>query len=201
MRRFLLITYLFISGMIWADLPFQTEVPSPMELPSITLGSWSFIGSSTVHEEGMYGYVGVTQGFSSHLEISTFTVAMITPDILSEIYQGIDLGISFLYPRSAELPDAPSFVSMYADIGLLLGFHNLQARDSNTMHTSAALYFRLTPLSLGNNFYGSREKIGSFGILYSLTEKEVGFFWNPVIYDRYFGTVYDFHKRTHSPGE
>ncbi len=169
----LLAVFFLLGGVLYA------------EMPSMTMGSWSFIKGNVVREKGVYGFIGITQGISSRFEVSTFTLAMVTPDCCSELYQGAGLGVSLLYPRSAAHPDAPSYISIYSDAGLLFGLHDINDRDGEPFSKSVSLYLRFTPLSVGNIYYGSREKIASFGLLYTWPDNQFGFFWNPLIYDRY----------------
>jgi hypothetical protein len=155
------------------------------EPPAVSLGAWTNLSGFPNSDYGMYGSIGLVQGISSRLELSTFTLAQLTPAPFSSLYQGAGIGLSLLQPRTAELPDAPSFINSFFEAGFLFGIHNLYNRSENPLDTTLYLYARVTPLSLGNVYYGSRDRIASLGVLYNLSGKDWGVFWNCAIYDRY----------------
>jgi hypothetical protein len=152
---------------------------------SLLLGTWSFIGDLDDHSPGSYGVLGLTSGVSDRLEVSTFMLLQMTPELLSGVHLGSGLGFSLLSPRSAAAPDTPSYVSAYVDTGVLIDMHEASRAGFSMDEMQVSLYVRLTPLALGTMDYGGREKLGSFGLLYTPGEKSFGFFWNPILYDHY----------------
>jgi len=72
---------------------------------SLLLGTWSFIGDLDDHSPGSYGVLGLTSGVSDRLEVSTFMLLQMTPELLSGVHLGSGLGFSLLSPRSAAAPD------------------------------------------------------------------------------------------------
>lgn len=155
------------------------------ETVSVSFGSWLFLRDTSYIENGAYGSIGANIEIHPWLELSTFTLAQFTPNPGSELYQGIGIASTLLAPRSVPLPDGPSYINSIFEFGLLFGFHDLYASTGEPFSSTIDLYARVTPLVLGNSFYGSRERIASLGVLYGLTERSISIVWNFAIYDRF----------------
>ncbi|PKL14597.1 MAG: hypothetical protein CVV52_01040, partial [Spirochaetae bacterium HGW-Spirochaetae-8] len=116
---------------------------------SITVGTWSLPSDNPVLEAATRGYLGFTTGLTPRLEFEVFTLLQATPIPLADIHGGGAL--TFTLTAARELPEeqATSFLHTYLSFGVLQG---LRGSDST------AVFFRLTPLSIGGPYYKIRER-------------------------------------------
>ena len=141
---------------------------------AVSLGPWSFAGGTEGYA-GTYGYTGLVAGLTPRLECELYGVGELTPDPASVLLAGVNIGISLSGDRG------PTYFNMVMDVGLLAEW---RADSSGPVSVHALL--RVSPLVIGNPYYGYRDRIFSIGLLYDLTGKVSRVVWNVLMAQWFF---------------
>lgn len=143
---------------------------------AISLGSWSFFSGSP----GVFTSLGITQGLTPRLEAGLSLIPRLTPEPFEDFYAEAHLGYSLAANRFQGLNQPASYINILGDIGVIAGISSIGA-PGQTLKKS--IFIRLTPITLGNAFYGRRDRIYSAGALFNLDSPSLTFFLNFIISD------------------
>lgn len=130
------------------------------DLPGFSLGDVSFSKSNEYFPPGLYLMPGININLTGILEIELFTVNQITPSPFSINYPGLSVGYNLIGSRYK------NYLNVLIEAGYLVDFKR-----------GGALFFMVTPLSLGNVVTGCREKVLSFGLLYDMCGSDLIIIW------------------------
>ena len=142
---------------------------------------WNFSGSI---EQGQYAGAGIVIGGDSYFELEGVLISEITPAPANTVLGGVLIGISLLGDRN------PGYFNVVLSGGYLHGISGLNSGGegfdfSNPEHNDY-LILRISPLAIGNSYYGMRERIFSAGIYYDIQRGKTGFVWSWLILDKFF---------------
>jgi hypothetical protein len=135
----------------------------------LALGPWSFAGGGP--GPGTYAYTGLAAGGGNRLELEAFGIVEMTPAPVDSVLAGASLGFSVSGPR------IPTYFNVVAD----LGFLQTVVDGGQFSLGPSYLMLRLSPLVIGNPWYGHRERIFSIGMLYDIRASGISFVWNVLI--------------------
>ncbi len=134
----------------------------------IALGPWSFAGGGP--GPGTYAYSGLVVG-GSRLELEALGIAELTPAPGAAVLAGASIGFSLSGPR------IPTYFNVVVDLGYL----QTVVEEGQFRLGPSYLLLRLSPLVIGNPWYGHRERIFSLGVLYDIAAAEASIVWNVLI--------------------
>jgi len=144
---------------------------------SFSLGGWSFFpdgeGRLPAGDPGLFASAGATIGLGPKLELGASLIPRLTPTPFEDLFAEAHLGLSLLADR-ARTPAAPTmYLNTIVDLGAIVGWRGL-ASDSPSF--SKAVFARLTPITLGTMYYGRRDRLLSFGVMYDFDAKAANVF-------------------------
>jgi len=144
---------------------------------SFSLGGWSFFpdgeGRLPAGDPGLFASAGATIGLGPRLELGASLIPRLTPAPLEDLFAEAHVGLSLLGDR-ARTPDAPTmYLNTIVDLGAIVGWHDL---FSGASAFSKAIFARLTPITLGSLYYGRRDRLLSFGVMYDFDAKAANIF-------------------------
>jgi hypothetical protein len=144
---------------------------------SLFLGGWSFFpdgqGSLPAGDPGIFASAGATIGLGPRLELGASLIPRLTPAPFDDLFAEAHFGLSLLADR-ARVPAAPTmYLNTLIDLGAIVGWHGLAA---GSPAFSKAVYARLTPITLGTMYYGRRDRLLSFGVMYDFDAKAANLF-------------------------
>lgn len=127
---------------------------------AITGGPISFFPLSDNQSvpDGLYGEVGARFGITPRIELELGIVTQLTPVITETIGASAVLGLDLLGDIE------PTYFNMIADLGMIY----LIERDTGEHHPMISL--RISPIAIGNPFYGERGRLFTTGLLYDLSK-------------------------------
>jgi hypothetical protein len=135
----------------------------------LALGPWSFASGGP--GPGTYAYTGLAIGGGRRLELEASGIVEMTPSPGDTILAGASLGFSVGGPR------IPTYFNVVVDLGYLQ-----TVVDDGQFHLGPSyLLLRLSPLVIGNPWYGHRERIFSLGVLYDIPAASFSVVWNVLI--------------------
>lgn len=143
---------------------------------AVSLGSWSFFSGN----RGIFASIGVTQGLTPRLEAGLSLIPRLTPDPFEDLYAEAHLGYSLAANRFRGFSQPASYINIIGDIGVIAGINSIGAPGQTL---TKSIFIRLTPITLGNAFYGRRDRIYSVGALFNLDNASLSFFLNFIISD------------------
>jgi len=177
----ILLLALAASSLSAQDLAFST-------------GTWSFFpdesGALPSEGPGTFASLGATYGLTPRLEAGISLIPRITPEPLDDIFIEEHVGISLFGDRVSRTGGPAIYINTLVDIGLFFGAHNVR---SGNPEYSRALFVRLTPIALGNPYYGRRDRIISIGLLYDYDRSSASFFLNLIAADFFLAKGAKFH--------
>jgi hypothetical protein len=145
-----------------------------------SLAPWSFTGGVT---PGTYAGGGFNLGLTPRWEAEVFAVTEVTPAPADTVLAGIQVGFSLLGDR------IPTYFNSVIDLGFIHGIQGLNPSvtggAATSLERSNYLLLRLSPLAIGNPYFGMRDRIFSVGLLYRIEDRSVSWIWNWVIFNRY----------------
>ncbi len=133
---------------------------------------------------GTFASAGATLGLGPRLELGASFIPRITPEALDDILAEAHLGLSLVGPR-VDASGPGIYVNTILDAGVILAWHNLVS-GSPAMTTSA--FLRLTPLTIGNAYYGRRDRLLSFGLSRDFGTGAISLFANILSTDIYLAS-------------
>lgn len=144
---------------------------------SFSLGGWSFFpdgeGRLPAGDPGLFAAAGATCGLGPRLELGASLIPRLTPAPFEDLFAEAHLGLSLLADR-ARVPAAPTmYVNTILDLGAIVGWRGLA---SGAPTFSRAIFARLTPITVGTMYYGRRDRLFSFGVMYDFDEKAANIF-------------------------
>jgi len=122
---------------------------------------------------GLYARGGAIVGIFSRLELEPYVVIEAAPDPLRACMLGADATIPLLGSRET------GYFNMFLSAGFLQGFDFRGTDPVGKRYLS----FRLTPLAIGDTFYGRRDRMFTAGVLYELEGGSVAFIFNILDFD------------------
>jgi len=145
--------------------------------------------SSMAGDPGAFASVGAVLGLGPRLEAGASFIPRLSPEAFKDILAEAHLGLSLVGPRiSASGPVI--YVNTLLDAGVFLGWHDL---GSGSPTFSKSAFLRLTPLAIGNPYYGRRDKLLSFGLARDFDSDTFSLFANILATDIYLAS----RTRTH----
>jgi len=161
---------------------------------AFSIGTWSFFrdksGAWPSGGPGSFASFGLTYGLTPRLEAGISLVPRMAPDPFDDILAEGHVGLSLFGDRISGSGAPAIYINTLADIGFILGAHNVY---SGTTEYSKAVFVRLTPISLGNPYYGRRDRIFSVGLLYNFDTASASLFINLVAADFFLAAGAKFH--------
>lgn len=156
---------------------------------ALSVGAWSFFrdaaGESPAGEAGTFAALGVSYGISPRIEAGASIIPRFFPAPFDDIFVEEHIGISLFGERARNSGEPAIYINAILDIGVLFGSHNVL---SGAPEFSRALFIRLTPLSLGNPYYGRRDRLLSTGLLYDYDRASASLFMNIIAADFYLAS-------------
>lgn len=152
----------------------------PQDL-AFSIGTWSFYegagGYLPAGAPGAFAAVGVTAGISPRIEVGASLVPRITPLPGNDLFIECHTGVSLFADRRRSNDTPAMYINSIADIGFLWGVHNLY---SGSRSFSKHIFLRITPIALGNSYYGRRDRVYSVGAQYDFDARVVSLFINVI---------------------
>ncbi len=140
-------------------------------------GAAQSFGSADYREAGLrpglYARGGAIVGLSRRLELEPHFVLEVTPDPLRVCLLGADATIPILGSRET------SYFNVFLSGGFLQTFDFKGSDPVGERYLS----LRLTPLSIGNTYYGRRDRMFSAGLLYGIDGGTLSFVFNILTFD------------------
>ena len=116
--------------------------------------------------------LGVRSGLGEYADLGLESLIEITPDPFSAWYMGTELGYSFLAPaRFIDPKRTPSFINSRVAIGVWMRYApEVSSTDMGVWYQESAtcLYLFITPLVMGNAYYGSEEHVLESTLFYDI---------------------------------
>lgn len=132
---------------------------------SASLGTWRFASSNAT-----FAYLGAGVGAPGRFEAGAGLVPRLIDDPLSgkvsELYAEAHLGIALYGDRARPDGIVSTYASILTEIGYLVG--SAGGAFTGKAFTEGTIFLRLTPLALGNPYYGRRDRIATTALLYDL---------------------------------
>jgi hypothetical protein len=140
--------------------------------------------SSMAGDPGVFASIGAVLGLGPRLEAGASFIPRLSPEAFDDILAEAHLGLSLVGPRvSASGPVI--YVNTLLDAGVFLGWHDV---SSGSPTISRAAFLRLTPLTIGNPFYGRRDRLLSFGVARDFDSGAISLFANILSADIYLAS-------------
>ncbi len=149
-----------------------TSIRLHTDILGLSLGTISFTKSNKTFPPGLYIMPGLNINLSETLEIELFTINQITPSTFSINYPGLSLGYNLIGSRYK------NYFNILVETGYLSDFKQ-----------SGVLFFKVSPLSLGNVVTGCRERVLTFGLLYDINGRDLIIIWQLLCFS-YYGSFY-----------
>lgn len=143
---------------------------------SLYVAPWA-ASPSLVDSTGTHAQLGISYAAAPRLELEAFTVMRLTPDPFSHMKAALAISLPLATDLFMHDGKAPLYYNAYATLGYMM---TVKGAPSHT------LFLRLTPLSLGGPYYGTRERSLVFALLYDLTNKAFSLSCNLFMFDYYF---------------
>ena len=136
---------------------------------SASLGTWRFVGSNST-----FAYAGLGIGAAGRLEAGAGVVPRIIEDRSTNEFSRLYSEIHIAYALYGDRARPSGIVGTYANILLELGY--LFGLDKNAIDDFAtgSVFLRLTPLALGNPYYGRRDRIAATTLFFAPGPKTWG---------------------------
>jgi len=122
---------------------------------------------------GLYVRGGAIVGLFSRLELEPCIIMELAPDPFRGCFVGADATIALLGSRF------DGYFNMFVSLGYLRGID----LSKNISEGNNYLSLRLTPLAIGCQYYGRRERIFTVGVLYSIEGESLSFVFNVLSFD------------------
>jgi hypothetical protein len=156
---------------------------------AFSIGAWSFFrsagGDLPSRSPGLFASFGACYGLTPRLEAGASVVPRLAPAPFDDLFVEEHVGISLIGDRVSETGGPAIYINTLLDIGILFGAHNV---ISGAPGFSRALFLRLTPLALGNPYYGRRDRMFSTGLIYDYDAGSVSLFMNIIAADFYLAS-------------
>ncbi len=169
------------------------SAPGAQDL-AFSVGTWSFFpdASGTLPSKGpgAFASFGATYGLGPRLEAGISLLPRLTPEPIDDIFVEEHVGISLFGDRVGAAGGPAVYINTLVDIGFIFGLHAVRSGDPEY---SRAVFLRLTPITLGNPYYGRRDRIFSAGLLYDYDADSASFFFNLIASDFFLAKKADFH--------
>lgn len=153
---------------------------------AFSLGSWSFFpnaeGELPGGNPGLFPSFGATYGITRNLEAGVSIIPRLTPSPFDDIFVEEHVGLSLFGERMKASGGPALYINAVLDAGFLFGAHHVLSGDP--LYTRA-LFLRLTPIALGNPFYGRRDRMLSAGLIYDYDKGSVSLFASLIAADFY----------------
>ncbi len=112
-------------------------------------------------------------GVTPSVEIGASVIPRLTPVPGRDIFIEAHAGLSVMGMRSRPDGQPAAFLNTLLDAGVLVGFHGVgTASPEVTKH----LFLRITPITLGNPYYGRRDRLYAIGIQYDPDARSTSIF-------------------------
>lgn len=148
---------------------------------SLSFQHWSFLknGTGSISSPGQHVSAGLTAGISSRIELHAGLAGMLTPLPGDTILGVLSVGFAMMGERrvSERIPPA-NWVNMLAELGVLAGWTGITAASPGDPQAQWWLFGRITPFTLGNSFYGRRDRVLAFGLAWSPMQGTVSLLFN-----------------------
>lgn len=153
---------------------------------AFSIGSWSFLpdaaGKTPARGPGLFPSFGATYGVTRYLEAGVAMIPRITPKPFDELFIEEHVGLSLFGERVKTSGGPAVYINTLLDAGFLFGAHELL---SGSPEYSRAVFVRLTPITLGNPYYGRRDRMLSVGLVYDYDAKSASLFLTLIASDFY----------------
>lgn len=161
---------------------------------AFSIGTWSFFpdasGVLPSGGPGAFASFGATYGLTPRLEAGISLVPRMAPLPFDDIFVEEHIGVSLFGDRVSAAGGPSIYINALVDIGILFGAHNVHSGDPKY---SRALFVRLTPITLGNSYYGRRDRMLSAGLLYDYDNRSASLFINLIAADFFLAPKSNFH--------
>lgn len=148
---------------------------------SLSFQHWSFLksGTGSISSPGQHVSAGVTAGINSRIELQAGLAGMLTPLPGDTVLGVLSVGYAMMGERrvSERIPPA-NWVNMLAELGVLAGWTGIRAASPDDPKAQCWLFGRITPFTLGNSFYGRRDRVLAFGLAWSPMQGTVSLLFN-----------------------
>jgi len=144
---------------------------------------------SMAGDPGTFVSAGATLGLGPRLELGASFIPRLTPEAFDDILAEAHLGFSLVGPRMAASGPV-IYINTILDAGFMLAWHNLV---SGSPDRTTSAFLRLTPLSIGNAYYGRRDRLLSFGISRDFGTGALSLFANMLSTDIYLASGTEKH--------
>jgi hypothetical protein len=159
-----------LSLAIFSLLPLPEPQTQDM---AFSLGTWSFLGKSLEESRfggpGAFADVGLVMGLTPRFETGLSVIARITPKPIDDLVVEGHIGASIFGTRLNPHGGPALYVNAILDVGGAVGYRSLR---SIAPIQSRYVFIRLSPLAIGNSYYGRRDRLFSIAMLYDLDTKE-----------------------------
>ena len=161
---------------------------------AFSLGTWSFLpdaaGQLPGGTPGLFPSFGATYGITRHLEAGLAIIPRMTPEPFDDIFVEEHVGVSLFGERVSRSGGPAVYINTLLDAGFLFGAHNVL---SGSPGYSRALFIRVTPITLGNPYYGRRDRLLSAGIIYDYDANSASLFLSLIAADFYLAPASKVH--------
>lgn len=156
---------------------------------SVAYGPAMVLVDDTGTDVGALISLGVRSGLGEYADIGVETLIEITPDPLSTWYLGAEVGCSFLAPaRFIDPKRTPSFINSRVALGLWMRYvpdERLGGMVAWYDEIAPCLSLTITPLVMGNSFYGSEEHVLESTFFYDIKAGTWSFVNRLILYLHY----------------
>ena len=161
---------------------------------AFSMGSWSFFPNTSgwlpSGSPGEFAAFGLTYGLSPRFEAGASIIPRLSSEPFDDIFAEGHLGLSLFGDRIKKAGGPGIYINGLLDAGLLFGTHGIL---SGTAEYSKALFLRLTPITLGNPYYGRRDRILSVGLIYDVDANSASLFMNLIAADFFLASPAKVH--------
>jgi len=161
---------------------------------AFSMGTWSFFpdaaGKSPGGGPGVFPSLGATYGITRYLEAGVAIIPRLTPRPFDDIFVEEHLGVSLFGERVKTSGGPAVYINTLLDAGFLFGAHNVL---SGSPDYSRALFLRVTPITLGNPYYGRRDRLLSLGLIYDYDANSTSLFVSLIAADFYLAPAPKVH--------
>ena len=153
---------------------------------AFSIGSWSFLpdtaGKLPAEGPGLFPSFGATYGITRYLEAGVAMIPRLTPKPFDDIFIEEHVGFSLFGERAKASGGPAVYINSLLDAGFLFGAHKLL---SGSPDYSRAIFVRVTPITLGNPYYGRRDRMLSVGLVYDYDANSASLFLTLIASDFY----------------
>ncbi|MFA5852694.1 MAG: hypothetical protein WC820_08335 [Spirochaetales bacterium] len=153
---------------------------------AFSIGTWSFLpdaaGKLPGGTPGVFPSFGATYGITRYLEAGVAIIPRLTPKPFDDIFVEEHVGVSLFGERVKASGGPAVYINTLLDAGFIFGAHNV---ISGAPVYSRALFLRITPITLGNPYYGRRDRMLSVGLVYDYDANSTSLFVSLIAADFY----------------